>query len=865
MLNSMSFYYSNENLDIFFDKYKKSKQSIFGEIFSYLGGKGFKSKENFKKKFNELLSKEGGKKVLSSGLILKINKYTTKLELTDEESSFTIFIEFLALIKFKDKMTNKEKFQYIISQPYFDYYYRKLKKNKIKYKFNNNPEEESSITEDFEEEVIYNQNLEYISINPNFDDIYSDIFNILKEKKELKGTTPKNILNDYTLLNFPEIIKEKKDKIKFKPVDFIDYCFDYIYLCYNKKIGLTLYTHMILMNLFKKNKKFFYCNMDFLTKEVDLKKIRNYLFFYLSFLFEIDGKNGKNNFKDFIENNVMKLIYTYKGEELIMKILVLLHEKFNDFTFYIDNVKTSIQFNLIKNFIDTYRKDKIYVLIQINQNTLDSLLKVHYILLDNLNIGHSLVDDLEYYISINQTLTNENKIKEEYSNKLKKYFENFNYESYINLLKLKYLINVEHFELKKLKDIQLFLDFILVKFNEKEVKKICFRNDLIKSIFNDNYINYTSKFINKNDEIFYDITKSEEGINLERQIIYDLIVNNLNVTKIKIKQIFCIKSFPIFEYNIKNDYIFIQTNSNAPYYDIAYLYHINGITILKICQIGINKKLEDLIKLNRHFILFDISYFCERLKYEKKIQIDKIEICIITTYNGYIEYEQFLNNKISAKDRKYPNFDKMKTFCNDNKYTFLIYNTRTSNFYSYNNNNILEPCNFQLNTLQYNVINIFKKPKYINKYKRIYYRFNPQKNIIGKIKLLSNNDRDKLNKEYKFKIIKNIAIFKKNLDSSNTKLNDNNINENKIINENNNEIVNIEKMTYINKDNIIDSENIKKENNIEEDVTNIIKNNKYEKELKKEKDENIKLLKKRFRNNNDNTNDNDKNKKKKNK
>lgn len=142
----------------------------------------------------------------------------------------------------------------------------------------------------------------------------------------------------------------------------------------------------------------------------------------------------------------------------------------------------------------------------------------------------------------------------------------------------------------------------------------------------------------------------------------------------------------------------------------------------------------------------------------------------------------------------------MKTFCNDNQYTFLIYNTRTSNFYSYNNNNILEPCNFQLNTLQYNVTNIFKKPKYINKYKRIYYRFNPQKNIIGIIKLSSKNDRDKLNKEYKFKIIKNIAIFKKNLDSSNTKLNDNNINENKIINENNNEIQNQSNNNMINDD-----------------------------------------------------------------
>ena len=463
----------------------------------------------------------------------------------------------------------------------------------------------------------------------------------------------------------------------------------------------------------------------------------------------------------------------------------------------------------------------------------------------------------------------------EYSNKKKKYFDKFDYKSYMNLLNLKYLIKEENFELNKLKDIKIFFDFLLIKLNETKVKKICFRNNLLQSIFDDNYNNYTSKFKNINSEIFYEISKSEEGINLERQIIYDLIVSNLNIKKVKVKQIFCINSFPAIEFDMKYDYLFLQSNTNAPYYDIGYLYYINGLVILKICQIGINKDADALKKLNKYFILFDISYFCQKLRNEKGIKIDKIEFCLITTYNGYLEYEEYINNKILSIDRKYPNFEAMKQFCDDNKFIFIIYDTKTSNFFCYDNN-ILVPCDLQLNTFQYNVTKICKNSKHIKKCKRLYIRYNPDKNLLGKIKLYSNFDKDKLNDKYNFRIKKNIAIYKRN---QNIKGNDDNKQEKNIINkdnhnnsENNIEIIdnddknnNIEKNDYIDEDYIIDNKNnIEKEKNINEDVKINIKNNihfnlekknkkpnknKNQKEFKKDKEKNLekKLCKKRYR------------------
>ena len=226
---------------------------------------------------------------------------------------------------------------------------------------------------------------------------------------------------------------------------------------------------------------------------------------------------------------------------------------------------------------------------------------------------------------------NINGIKNFYKKKLRPFFEKFDYETYLHLLKVKYLIYTQNVDIYKLIYIDSLLEFLYVKIGKSKVYETRFRNDVIEDIFNDYYINYISKFNNNNNNIFFELTKSEEGINLERQIIYDLIIKKININKIKVKKIFSIKFFPEIEFNKNEEYLFIQEASNAPYYDFAYLYNSDGFIILKVGQIGINKNMDDLIKLDKEFLLFDLYYFAQKLKFEKGIKIDKIELCLITT------------------------------------------------------------------------------------------------------------------------------------------------------------------------------------------------------------------------------------------
>ena len=770
----MSFYYQKKDLDKFFELYEKDKENIFGEIYSYLGERKFNSKEDFKTNYLEILSKEKKeRKKLSSGLILQKSKFSSRIELRDKNNTFNLAIDFIKKIELLDSKTNTFETNYIISETYFFYYYQKLKKNKIKYIFKNNSEEKSLLfIEDFEKDIIYNKDFKYIVINPDFENIYTKIFNILKNEKELEDIPLTNLFNEFRILNFPEINKEDVKKIELKIMDFKDYCLGYKYLCYNKKIGMSLLTQRLLIVLFQKNIKNFYCNIDFLYKEVDVEKIRNYIFFYLAFLFSLEEQE---KFKDFIENNILNLIYNYKGEQLILNLLELLYKNFGDnFTLYVDNVKTRAEFELIQKFMGANAKEDVFILIQINQHTLYCLLeiKMQFRLIENRDMGTSIEDDLEYYIPLSLNKIDHKKIKKDYNEKIQKFFKKVDYPSYLYLLKLKYLINTEDFDLNQLIDIDSFLEFLIVKIYRTKVFSIEFRNDYIKEIFENNYIGYISRFQNTNidNNIFYEITKTEEGINFERQITYDLLIKNIDMEKIKIDKIFSIKSFDNNEFQKNKDYLFIQNNSNAPYYDIGFLYNLNGLTIFKACQIGINKPRKELKKLDKEFIFFDLNYFSELLQFEKGIKIDELEFCIITTFNAYLENEEFLQKKIKGKDRKYNNFENMKKFCEENDYIFLIFDIKNFEFYRFNKKNEIKKTDLKYDKFQIEVKNLFIKNKYISETKRIEYNFNPEKpRIIGKIKLPENFNEKKLNKsnkEYEIKIANDVVIYKKAIESS---------------------------------------------------------------------------------------------------
>ena len=760
MLSLMSVFDEEHNFKIFLKKYKDDETKIFTEIYKYLGSKDFKTKQEFKHNYKKLLSKEKNQsKVLQSGLILQYDKIFYKLFLTDKNFTFKMPFEFLKKILIKNKQTNKMKQRFIISETYFSFRYNKDKKNTINYKLGNS--NESSLFVDNFSDIIYNDNLEYITIEQNFDHIFDEIFDILKKEKAINEITPSDLFNEYRLLNFPEIKKKYIGKITWKSTGFEDYCYQLNYLYYNRKIGLSLALQKKSICLLKEDRKHFYCNIDFLINEKKTIKIRNYLFFYLSFLFSIEKKN---EYKNFIKNNIIKLINDNKGQgdKLIEKLLELLKENFQNFKLYIDNVKTIREFNIIKHFMDENAIQNILIFIQINSSTLTCVSKIYdYGIFHNFEIGPSIEEDLENYLPLTLGLKSEIIIKNNYCKKLKPLFERFDTQSYINLLNIKKIISLKASYLDNLVFLDTLLDFLLVKIKRNSITKITFRNDFIKELFNNYYNEYIVKFKSQKENIFYEITKTEEGINFESQIIYDLIISNNKIKKIEVDKIFCLYELPEFEFKIIEEYLFTQKINNSPYYDIGYLYYYNGLIILKCAQIGINKDSDELKKLNKAFLLFDLYYFCQKIKTKIKVNIDKIELCLITTMNAYEENKNYLKKIINSKDRKYPNFNTMKKFCENNEFNFLIFNTKDSEFYRYKNDDELEKTDLKYSKFQFDVKRIFlKNEDILESIKKDYY-FNPKKpDIIGKIKFQPDFNIENLNKEFNFEINDGEAIYK---------------------------------------------------------------------------------------------------------
>ena len=364
-------------------------------------------------------------------------------------------IDFIKKVIIKNKKNNKKQKDYIISKTYCNYYYNVIKKRKLKYKLETN-NSELSLSSINLEKIIYNKNLEYLVSYPNYDQIYEDIFKILQKEKELKKITPIDFFNKYRIINYPEINEQYVDKMKWKAVDFDDYCLGYKYLYYNSKIGLSVALEKYFIRLYQKNKKIFYLNVDYLYNVTDTQKVINYLYFYLSFLFSV---NEKDSFKNFIENYIINLIYEYKGEELIKKILQLLHEKFKEFKLYIDNVKSEFQFYAIQDFIDSNKHEDVLVFIQLNLKTIYIINKIfQYNLIDNLEIGQSIIDNFENYFKIIIGLKNEKSIEDEYSDKLKTYFENYDINNLLYILNIKNLLKTESSHYSNIATLKSFIE-----------------------------------------------------------------------------------------------------------------------------------------------------------------------------------------------------------------------------------------------------------------------------------------------------------------------------------------------------------------------------------------------------------------------
>ena len=173
---------------------------------------------------------------------------------------------------------------------------------------------------------------------------------------------------------------------------------------------------------------------------------------------------------------------------------------------------------------------------------------------------------------------------------------------------------------------------------------------------------------------------------------------------------------------------------------------------------------------------------------------------MITTYYGYQEY---LNNNLTNKERKYNNFETMKNYCSDNDFLFLIYDVKNSEFFRFDENDKLIKTNLEFSQFENDVIKIFKNDNDIKDIKKINYNFKLKTpTIIGKIKPKkeTNFTTDKLNSNFDFEMIgKNIIFYNKNnfiqdkeIDSKDDEKEFNDSDEDEMIEENDNETEGIE-------------------------------------------------------------------------
>ena len=418
--------------------------------------------------------------------------------------------------------------------------------------------------------------------------------------------------------------------------------------------------------------------------------------------------------------------------ELLLKEIIKYFKDYKNLIIIFDNILSKEEYSFVNNIKDKINifEYEIYIreFIEINENTLNILknffdknIRLEMIgswknnkLLDDLNIVVEYMNNKEMYLS---------SYKNSINNKIQEKFKNFTINKFINLIKLYHFLYTKEISQKESKQIILydeikeFIEFLYININNGKITKISFRNNIIENYFNNFYIFYSNIFFYKEESkvVIKELLESEKGIKFERHIIFSIIIGNFtnNYIKVNINRIYCIEQFEKFKAN--DNILFYQMNSNAPMYDFAILIKNENYYILKVYQVSISKDEEDLEKLDKDKIKYDLSYFIEKVNRILNIEIKNFSFGIITSYQNY------LNKKANTQ--------LISNFCIKNKYELLLYDINDNKLYlneSYAQNeyHLKEKNSFEdINIHLFNFKNIFK-----NGYKI------PKKYFIEKVK-----------------------------------------------------------------------------------------------------------------------------------
>ena len=496
---------------------------------------------------------------------------------------------------------------------------------------------------------------------------------------------------------------------------------------YNEKSGLTFSLIQILEKYRQlSDLRYFYFNAE----KIEKYKIK-YFFFNIAKIFK---KEEEEIFLDLLTQKDDEII-NY-NIEYIIKILNEALKRFNNLYIIFDNIKSNSVLEKTMSIGNKLKSPKYTFLlfISINSETLNLInnlksttSKVIFLFPGNLQFKQELPPK-DYFNSL--ISKNKNEYEEIYKQNIKAQIYNFNDDTIDYFIFLIKLLHNAKFpgsnNLIKYNDnnyLKKFLPYIYISINTDSfipaINKLQFRTPFIKDVITTQFNLLLSKKL-LTDNIFSDIkTKSNEGIYIEKEIIYYLITKIISLNVVNIDKIYCFNNS--FEQKfINQDLIFLQKSESAPIYDFGIVKCFNREVTFKGYQIGINKPYTSLLHLYKEKIKMDMLYFISKINMFLDQKITKFTFGIITTTYAYncqknnnisnndndnnnnneidIENNEFQadNNKEEKKeenDKDYKNYKTMKNYCKNNNYEFILFNPKDNGFFI-DKNDTLEIINF---------------------------------------------------------------------------------------------------------------------------------------------------------------------------
>ena len=674
----------------FLEKYEKNLKQIFHPIKEYFKNKSqIESSYLFFKKYDIVLKKDG-----------------TEIEISNYKTEFAFSFQLEDIKKIRLYYTEKEyKEFWTCGNEFTRYYFKNCIKERICMKDDDNYK-----SVDFENEENLQKESYYLCSKNDFN-FQKNIHSVLN----IDWNNPPEELN-FMIQKGNYCSKYKKQNIEFKDGKSKTFF-------HNAKLGISLSIIKSTYEYYKGHLRTFYFNCNYIFESDDYNR-KKYFLYFLNFLFFKDESETANNFLlkiyyDFNKyNNNLTLLFKdivncFKNDENIFIIFDDIHSdnQYSD----IEKIKKNAELNqkdniLIREFIEI-NNENLPVLKKIVESNGIRNLKIigtceNKTIYDDLNIIREFVKDNENYLSL---------YKKKIENKLDSLFKNYSVNKYLNLIKLFYYLNADKISKETLENIILldeikdFTEFLYIKIF-KDFAKIEFRNKIIEYYFN-NYYNYYSNIflLEQSKKCIKQLLGSEQGYNFERHIIFSIIIGNMTnkYFRVNINKIYCLGKINTFKF--KENIIFYQTIQNAPLYDFAVLIKNNeGKYILKVYQVSIYKPEEDLNKLYKLKIIYDLSYFIEKINTILNIEIEGFSFGIITSFEKYY-------------DEKNKNGDLMFDFCQENDYEFLLYNIDKNTFYNFDKivDKFKKVKSFEeINLLLFKPIKIFKND--CNIYKKYY-------------------------------------------------------------------------------------------------------------------------------------------------